>query len=197
MNNFLGGNYSYQKDMKGYNPNTSNNLMVNPSPGYYRGPNMMRDQRDFNVPPMVFSRDHTPDLKHPSIFSFENTRSPNIMPQFISSPYRRPESDFVYNTNSPNRNEFFKQQSNFSPAFNFNNDSSMYRGRPNNHVFQFQPLNQDSVGKTPDGNPFFGVSGQQSTSSKMKGFFFNFDNKPFGNNVNSAFNTPAPMNDKK
>jgi hypothetical protein len=196
MNNYIGGNYSYQKDYRGYNANFQNNLMAGPSPGFYRGPGMIRDHKDLNIP-MVFSRDHTPDMKQGSVFSFDSIKPPNMMPHFGSPQYKRPECEFIYSGQSPYRNDFFTKQPFFSPACNFNNDYSSYRGRQGNQASQYQMQYQDSVGKTPDGYPFFGNNGQQNTSSKMKNFFFNFENKPIGNNINSAFNTPGPMSEKK
>jgi hypothetical protein len=196
LNNFIGGNYSYQKDLRGSNPNFQNNSMAIPSPGFYRGPGMMRDNKDINIP-MVFSRGHTPDTKQGTVFSFDSIKPPNMMPHFGSPPIKRPENDFIYNGQSPYRNDFFTKQPVFFPAYNFNNDYSSYRGRQGNQAFQYQMQNQDSVGKTPDGYPFFGNNGQQNPSSKMKNFFFNFENKPIGNNINSAFNTPGPMNERK
>ena len=196
MNNFIGGNYSYQKDLRTSNANFQNNLKVGPSPGFYRGPGMMRDHKDLNIP-MVFSRDHTPDMKQGTVFSFDSIKPYNMMPHFGSSPYKRPENDFIYNGQSPYRNDFFTKQPVFFPAGNFNNDCSSYRGRQGNQAFQYHMQNQDSIGQTPDGYPFFGNNGQQNPSSKMKNFFFNFENKPIGNNINSAFNTPGPMNEKK
>jgi hypothetical protein len=196
MNNFIGGNYSYQKDLRSSIANFQNNLKVGPSPGFYRGPGMMRDHKDLNIP-MVFSRDHTPDMKQGTVFSFDSIKPYNMMPHFGSPPYKRPENDFIYSGQSPYRNDFFTKQPVFFPAGNFNNDCSSYRGRQGNQAFQYHMQNQDSVGQTPDGYPFFGNNGQQNPSSKMKNFFFNFENKPIGNNINSAFNTPGPMNEKK
>lgn len=165
-NNFISNLSICSKDMRSLPNNTpSSNTIVNSTPGIFQ-PSILRNNKDMNIFPLVFSRGQTPEMKQctpNNIFSFENMKSPNLIQNF-GSPYDR----FMFNNDNP-----FRRQNYF-----------------------FNPLlNQDSVGKTPEGNVFFSMNNQNSSSKKFKNVFFNFDHKATGLQGKSAFNAPKQMHD--
>lgn len=167
-NNFISNLSAYSKDFRGMANSTPNsNNMLSATPGIFQQ-SALRSDKDRNIFPLVFSRGQTPEMKQctpNNVFSFDTSKSPNMIPAF-GSPYDR----FMFNDNP------FRRQ-----------------GAQN---YFFNPLmNQDSVGKTPDGNVFFNMNNQNSSSKKFKNVFFNFDNKVTSLQGKSAFNPAKPMHE--
>lgn len=176
-NNFISNLSVYSKDLKSL-PNTTpqSNAVVNSTPGIFHSSVMRNGKQEFAFPLVSFSRGHTPEMKqytpNKNVFSFDNARS----------PYRP---------------EYFMKPSGCSPylaPINFHPDEKVNQG----WFFQPMMMNQDSVGKTPDGNVFFGMNHQNSSSKKFnKNVFFNFDQKSVIDQSKSAFNAPQQMHERK